>query len=603
MKKTMLPLLMALGILLLMVPGSLSQSSEGSDVTVDVDTQCDVSIYNFQQPGQGGEDPLIIGKGATDYFSGTVSNTGNQNATIDFDLNVYSVEDDGSLNETDVSDQPGNYTYNFSLPSTTFSENDTEFRDFISEFNATYAPGSYIGALELNYSCENGGGKTNATRPFEVIEATGIGEGNRPDDTGQEDDVDLNLDTDAVVEALKKNSSLRNNVTEQLNSSLNTDALIEELERIANVSTNISEQELANLSSDALVEALNKTGQIDTDVNRTENASLETDADQTAEDAQPKEGSGDFPGQTPEPQPQPTPDPVPLLSVTMRPLNATYEATRGEFTEVGMEINNTGEEAISNLEMDPRFSEDMDWESQSLSIESLEVGETVERSVYVNPGASVDPGMYQIPVYASNPDNDIGSQFVNVEVTEEPVSISALNISEAPQDIRFETNKNYTVPVLLRNAGDEAMENVDIELQNSENCGNYAAETVESIAAGETASVSVTFEAAQQLEECEATIVASSDSGSFAFSELTVETVESKGIVPQEFRVPIVASLWTVMLIVYTVVTKRYGLNSLTVKIPLIILVAGEAFILIYLSSAYYNVIPPGILPFETAAT
>jgi hypothetical protein len=192
---------------------------------------------------------------------------------------------------------------------------------------------------------------------------------------------------------------------------------------------------------------------------------------------------------------------------------------------------------------------------------------------------------------------------VNVEVTEDPVSISALNISEAPQDIRFEINSNYTVPVLLRNAGDEDLENVDIELQNTENCGNYTAETVESIAAGESASVSVAFKTSEQLEECQATIVASSDSGSFAFSEMTVQNVEEKGIVPQAFRVPIVASLWTLMLIVYTVVTKKYGLNSLTVKVPLIILVAGEAFILIYLSSAYYNVIPQGVLPFETAVS
>jgi len=52
------------------------------------------------------------------------------------------------------------------------------------------------------------------------------------------------------------------------------------------------------------------------------------------------------------------------------------------------------------------------------------------------------------------------------------------------------------------------------------------------------------------------------------------------------------------MLLAYAVLTKKYGMYNLTVKIPLILLVVGEAFILIYLSSVYYDLLPPGLLPF-----
>lgn len=205
--------------------------------------------------------------------------------------------------------------------------------------------------------------------------------------------------------------------------------------------------------------------------------------------------------------------------------------------------------------------------------------------------------MYQIPVYASNDENDIGNQYVNVEVTEQ-IFTSALTISEAPQDISFEMSRNYTVPVLLENDGDTALQNVEVELQNAENCGEYTSEIVDEIPAGESASINIEFRTSEALEECQATLIASTDSGEFAFSDMNIQNVEEKGIVPQEFRFPIVASMWTLMLLAYAVLTKKYGLHNLTVKVPLVLLVVGEALILIYLSSVYYNLMPPGLLPF-----
>ncbi|QGA80119.1 putative membrane protein [Candidatus Nanohalobium constans] len=526
----------------------------------------------------------------------------------------------------------------------------------ILEFKAEYEPGNYTGTLNLDHQCEfrpqnsssivsnvfNGtfgearesdnisSGDTSdlnldlaglpisrinfsvnqpyaRTTPFNYSESVEFdivvteGTGESPNQPADENEAEYNLDLNALIDALEQSAEVNTSIDEEQSAELKADAIVEELRKAANISQALEETQYANYSSDALIQELNRTGQVNTDVNRTENASLDTDAEETSNDAEPKEGDGNFPGQTPEPEPEPTPEPTPLLSVDLRPLNTSYTADRGTFTEVGMEVNNTGEETLSDLELSPRFSEGMDWQSQSVTIDSLEVGGSVNRSVFVNPGEGVEPGIYQVPVYASTPDEDIGSQYVNVEVTEEPAQTSGLSISEAPQDIRFEMGNNYTVPVLLENSGDNDLENVSIELQNTENCGDYTADEIESIAAGETASVSVNFNTSDNLQECQATIVASSTSGSFAFSEMTVETVEEKGIVPEEFRVPIIASLWTAMLIVYTVVIKRYGMDSLTVKVPMVLLILGETFILIYLSSAYYEILPPGLLPFSSA--
>lgn len=341
---------------------------------------------------------------------------------------------------------------------------------------------------------------------------------------------------------------------------------------------------------------------VDTDAEEPDEADTEfdVDADEPLDEADEREGDdSDFPGETevPDPEPEPDPDPQPLLSLSIMPLNSTYEAPRGRFTEIGLEVENIGLEPVNDLELEPRFSEAMDWEAQIGNIDSLEVDESVNSSVYVNPSESVDPGIYQVPVYGSNPDGDIALQYVNVEVTED-IFQGVLNIEEAPRDVRFEQGQNYTLPLILSNNGETEVENVEIELNNYEACGTYSVDPIDNIESGSDVSATIQFQAGDDLEECSATIIASSDSGDLAFSELNIDVREEIGFVPEEFRVPIVASLWTLMLLAYAVLTKKYGVHNMTVKVPLVLLVVGEAFIIIYLSSTYYNLAPPGLLPF-----
>ena len=575
MKKIDLLLGMLMG-LMVFLPLVLSQSPQDTDVSVNVEESCQASLYNFEQPGLG-EDHKILGTGDSDYFSGLLANTGTSKVDLDFNLTVTKHENislSPTVNQSYVippdNEQPGNYTFNESLPVNTQTVNDTSFKQFLIEFEAldSYDVGNYTGRAEVKYKCGNETGEVLQNRTFEIVKVEG--DGNSPDEPGEDSEVDQELDLDALIEALNQTSDLDTNTTEMENASLNLDALIEQL---------------------------NRTGQIDTDVNRTENSSLDSDAEESADDAEPREGDGDFPGQTPEPEPQPEPQPLPLLSLDIRPLNSTYEAPRNKFTEVGLELENVGEESLTGVTLAPRFSEEMDWEMQQSNLESLAVGDSTNKTVYVNPGESVEPGIYQISVYASNTEADIDMQYVNVEVTQQ-VFDEILDIDEAPRDIRFEKGQNYTVPITFRNSGQDPVNNVSVELQNAEACGEYTMEGVDSINPGSTASANIRFEASQEIGECSATVVASSEAGSLAFSEMNIETVEEVGVVPEEFRVPIVASMWTIMLLAYAVLTKKYGMHNLAVKIPLVLLVVGEAFILIYLSSVYYNLLPPGLLPF-----
>jgi len=529
-------------------PVAVSQSSEESEVSVDVEESCEVGLRDFQQPGTGGEHKYI-GLNDTGYFTGDVVNTGNKEANVSLNLTVTEhenrtlelPENESEYNYTmpPYEKQPENVSYEFNVPDNGTlpyytDQNRSSVVSFVKEFNALYSvKKNYTARVDGNYTCGNSTGSLSAAGTFEILDLSG--EGVIPDAIGETD--------------------------EEVNQEVDTDAEIPD-----NATTE-----------------------------------FETDANETLEDADTREGSDDnFPGQTevPEPEPEPEPDPIPLLSVDIKPHNSTYTTAKGRFAEIGLNITNTGEEALNNLQLEPRFSEGMDWQAQDATIDSLGVDESVNQSVYVNAGESVEAGMYQIPVFASNDENDIGNQYVNVEVTEE-VFTSALSIGEAPRDIQFETGQNYSVPVLIENNGDSDLESVDVELQNTESCGDYSSETVDEVPAGESASINIDFETSSEMNECEATLVASTDSGEIAFSDMNIENVEDVGVVPQQFRFPIVASMWTLMLMAYAVLTKRYGMHNLTIKVPLVLLVVGEALILIYLSSVYYNVVPPGLLPFS----
>lgn len=456
-------------------------------------------------------------------------------------------------------------------------------------FDALYPPGKYTAELDIGYQCEFSPDEDSS---FNVDGYDQTFNRSEFDDLSSSENV--NISREVEIDGL--------NVSDYDNSGSEAYAVTHLKENTLETRFAILDLEGEGVIPDAVGQDNEVNQEVETDAEIPDNATteFESDADEQLDDADPRQGSdSNFPGETevPEPEPQPEPDPVPLLSLSIKPMNSTYEAPRGRFTELGLEIENIGEEAVNNVELEPRYSEGMNWEAQIGNIDSLAVGDSVNRSVYVNPGEDVSPGVYQIPVYASNQESDIDMQYVNVEVLQE-VFQGTLNIQEAPRDVRFERNSNYTVPVLLQNQGEDSIQNVQVEVENSESCGDYTVDSVDSIPAGESASVSVQFTTGSDIRECSGTIVASSENGDLAFSEFNMNIQEEVGPIPEEFRVPIVASLWTIMLLAYAVLTKKYGVHNMTVKVPLVLLVVGEAFIIIYLSSVYYNVMPPGLLPF-----
>ncbi len=456
-------------------------------------------------------------------------------------------------------------------------------------FDAVYPPGKYTAELDIGYQCEFSPDEDSS---FNVDDYDQTFNKSEFDDLSSSENV--NISKDVEIDGL--------NVSDYDNSGSEAYAVTHLKENTLETKFAILDLEGEGVIPDDVGQDNEVNQEVETDAEIPDNATteFEADANETLEDANPRQGSdSNFPGETevPEPEPEPEPDPQPLISLSIKPMNSTYEAPRGRFTELGLQVENIGEEAASNIQLEPRLSEDMSWETQNGNIDSLAVGDSVNRSVYVNPGEEVDPGIYQIPVYGSNDEGDIALQYVDVEVKEQ-IFQGVLNVEEAPRDVTFESGENYTLPLILSNGGETPIQNVSVELENMENCGEYSVDPIDDIEPGSDVSATVQFTAGSNIQECSGTLIASSSSGDLAFSDINIDVQEEVGPIPEEFRVPIVASLWTLMLLAYAVLTKKYGVHNMTVKVPLVLLVVGEAFIIIYLSSTYYNLMPPGLLPF-----
>ncbi len=104
--------------------------------------------------------------------------------------------------------------------------------------------------------------------------------------------------------------------------------------------------------------------------------------------------------------------------------------------------------------------------------------------------------------------------------------------------------------------------------------------------------------ASNNSQTCEATLLVNSEEGAFAYSNIAVTISPEEGVIPERQQPPLFAIIWTMLLVAYSVFRKRINSDSMGVNAPLILLVAGEALILLYLLIGHYRVISVPFLPF-----
>lgn len=319
-------------------------------------------------------------------------------------------------------------------------------------------------------------------------------------------------------------------------------------------------------------------------------------------------GNNSKPGQTevtvpepepePVPEPEPEPEPDPVVKLDIESVKDRHSTKQGQFVAAEFEVQNIGNTEVSDVNLVPLTDQlPGQWDTRNAVVTNLSVNETVRREVFLRPPDEAEPRNYVVPVTADKNGDKLDLDYFTLNVKKADF-LPEVEIREAPRRIQLNTGSEKSFPVLVENTGKLELEAINARIQNIEDCGAMEAEKIASLNVNSTGSLEIDVTASDRPEECDATLVVSSENGAYAFGDITIETVPEAGLIPKEQRVPFIAIIWTFVLMIYAYATREYDLESMAVRLPFIALIMGESIIILYSIVNYYGLEVATLLPF-----
>jgi len=524
-------------------------SAQLDDVNISVQSGCSLDTWTFEAPGQTETDPTVLPQGETGFISGLWVNRGNSelemnvNVTVTREGDVWEPGEDIGVIENVSFQEDAYYTYayNESYNLNPYWEPNSS-AEFMKGFTALprYPQRNYTARANITYSCDGTTKRKKDYANFIIVTTTGESGGvNTANNTGT-----------PVPEDINGTGDLEN--------------------------ATIADEE-GNEPSDATSPA---------------------QSDQRNESAEPQEGNADSPGNTPEPEPEPEPKPEPRVEIDIEPLNSTYHVNKSQYGPVSLRVDNVGDQEVNDIQIRSLIPElRPGWEVRNAEVASLSPGENVTRNVFVRPPEDADPGLYVSPVVGKVGDERVDIDYFTVQVHESDYTPS-LVLRDAPRSVTLTVNDTQNFPLLLENNGERDLSNVTARLQNFDQCGETDIQDVGDIGVNQTESLSMQLETAGSPDTCNATLIVSSSEGAYTFSNIDFSITPEEALIPREHQVPFVAIVWTALLGAFAVLRKRFDMESLLVKLPLIMLMMGETAIILYLLVSYYGLFEVAFLPF-----
>lgn len=575
MKKPTLTASLLMVLALILAGTALAAEDDGSSIGVNVEHTCLVGQTELHGPGNTSTDVPVMGIDETGAFSTMFYNYGNVEINASVWLNVTEEDDLWSPGEpigdpvdltlqNNTDNVVGNSFYaNFNLTDESpivYNSGETYIQSYHSV--PDYGSGNFTGRMYIEYTCESENGTLEKDKYF--LDYANFIVLDVPGESGG-----VNTTGNQTAPPVPEN---------------------------------------VNQSGDSNATIGDGTGNETTDVTQPENYS--EIGNQTVNQTYPFPGDSDEPGQTEVPEPEPEPEPTPgdspnpgqsrqpRVQIDIEPVNHTYPATQGQFAPATLEIKNIGETSANNIQISPEIDQVRPgWGSRPAQIANLSVNETVTRDVFVQPPEDQNPGTYVVPVEATNGERTLDLDYFSVKVNRSELN-TRVEIQEAPESVTVTSNSSQPLPVLVQNTGEVELTNVSAELQNAEDCGAVTTSTVDRIGINESASLDINMQSGTQSQNCNATLIISSDQGAYSFSNIEFTVSPEEGLIPESQRAPFLAIIWTIVLAGYAVIRKKYELTSPLVKIPFILLLVGETVILLYMIVNYYGIVSVSFLPF-----
>ncbi len=280
---------------------------------------------------------------------------------------------------------------------------------------------------------------------------------------------------------------------------------------------------------------------------------------------EPGETQGEYPGQTPVPEPTPTPtpepepepEPEPRVELVLTPWNRTYKVYQGETLPTRWNITNIGNTPVTNISIGVEAREMFqDWNISWAMVSHLDVNETKNRTVFFTPGIDTPPGIYVVPVVAMV-DNEIADlAYIQIEVLFGR-QYAKIQIIESPEVLELDPNTRVRIPVLLKNIGKKSLHNITMWTENLEDCIASETNPEEDLDVGETKSVPLVIETRDKPAICEGLLIVGTKEGAYSYAPIKLIVRPRPLFFAGGAFLPVLALLWTLLLIIYAVHRKR----------------------------------------------
>ncbi len=262
------------------------------------------------------------------------------------------------------------------------------------------------------------------------------------------------------------------------------------------------------------------------------------------------------PTPTPSPSPKPTPTPginanpgeTPKIKIVITPIKPNWEGYQEEYTPVIINVTNLGNTPAENITISPLLPDG--WLYQNATISFLNISETVNRTIFLNPRYWITPGTYAVPVraYVGNITADVNYFWFKVLPGR---NLTRISIEEFPRVIGLSSNKNTTMAILLKNTGKIPLHNISIKIENADLCLKSTSYTSGSLQINETGSFAITMETKTGPQVCNATLIVGTKEGAYAFAPITIKVSPPFAFFPVKWPLtPIIIFILTTILFV-----------------------------------------------------
>ena len=306
------------------------------------------------------------------------------------------------------------------------------------------------------------------------------------------------------------------------------------------------------------------------------------------------------PTPTPTPTPSPTPAPSPgagpqpgqtQIAVEIEPLERYLKVYQGDWLPSVFNVTNLGNVNVTDIELIPILPEG--WEGKSALVSFLDVGQTVNRTIFVRPPYTA-LGEYVIPVKAVRGNVTLDIDYFWVTVLE-AINRTRLELLEVPRAILMYTSSNLTLPVLLKNVGKVPLTNISLRFENAERClEKYSWDPLHFLGVNETSALNIYLRSKKKPATCNSTLIVWSEGGAYAFADISI-TVVPPILLPPFPKIPLIALILILIefiLLKFRKVRERAGKPSLALTLLAYLILFVILALMAYIFLWYFGYIP-----------